>query len=136
MPVGCPTVTALRAEAVLAWVYVVGFGASTIPVALYLRRHGTLPTFFGLFEAYGGPWSSRHGRRRFTWLLVWFLVVTLAVAWAAWLVWNASWTGAILTLVLLPVEAWFWFGFDLPIPKMIGVARVVLLIAGWSSLNG
>ena len=43
--------------------------------------------------------------------------------------------GAILTLVLLPVEAWFWFGFDLPIPKAIGVVRIVLLAIGWSALG-
>ncbi len=42
--------------------------------------------------------------------------------------------GAVLTLGLLPVEAWFWFGFDLPIPKAIGVARIVLLAIGWSAL--
>ena len=40
-----------------------------------------------------------------------------------------------LTLVLLPVEAWFWFGFDLPIPKAIGVVRIVLLAIGWSALG-
>jgi hypothetical protein len=44
-----------RIAAVLTWVYAAGFGISTIPVALYLARRGTLPTFFGLFEMYGGP---------------------------------------------------------------------------------
>jgi len=51
-----------RIAAVLTWVYAAGFGISTIPVALYLAQRGTLPTFFGLFEMYGGPWSSRFSR--------------------------------------------------------------------------
>ena len=48
------TMTALRIEAVLTWVYAAGFGGSTIPVAVYLRRRGRLPRFLDLFEMYGG----------------------------------------------------------------------------------
>jgi hypothetical protein len=128
-------VTALRVEAALTWLYAAGFGGSTVPVAMYLRRRGRLPTFFGLFEMYGGPWSSRGSQRDFVRLLMAFLPTTAAAALVAWLVWNASMVGAILTLVLLPVEAWFWFGFDLPIPKAIGVVRIVLLAIGWSALG-
>jgi hypothetical protein len=128
-------VTALRLEAALTWLYAAGFGGATIPVAMYLRRRGRLPTFFGLFEMYGGPWSRRSGQRTFVWLLMAFLLTTAAAAWVAWLVWNASRSGAVLTLVLLPVEALFWFGFDLPIPKAIGVVRVVLVAIGWSALG-
>ena len=127
--------TAFRLEAALTWLYAAGFGGATVPVAAYLRRRGRLPTFFGMFEMYGGPWSRRSHQHNFVWLLMAFLLTTASAAWAAWLVWHASSTGAILTLVLLPVEASFWFGFDLPIPKAIGVARVILLAIGWSSLG-
>jgi hypothetical protein len=126
--------TSLRVEAVLTWLYALGFGAGTIPVAIFFRSQGRLPTFFGRFEMYGGPWSARFGQGTFVGLLMAFLVVTLLAAWGAWLVWNASRAGAILTLVLLPVEAVFWYGFALPIPVVIGVARFVLLIVGWRSL--
>jgi hypothetical protein len=127
--------TALRAEAVLTWLYAAGFGGATIPVAVFLRRHRRLPTFFGLFEMYGGPWWARSEQGTFVWLLTAFLAVTTVAASAGWLVWNASMPGAIVTLVLLPLEVWFWIGFDLPIPKVIGVARLALLILGWSSLT-
>lgn len=126
---------ALRWEAVLTWAYAAGFGGSAVPVALYLRRHRRLPTFFGLFEMYGGPWWSRYGMETFVWLLLSFLAVTLSAAWAAWLVWGASQLGGILTVVLLPVEAVFWYGFALPIPKVIGLVRVALLVIGWASLS-
>ncbi len=127
--------TALRLEAALTWLYAVGFGGATVPVAVYLRRRGELPTFFGLFEMYGGPWSRRSEQRTFVWLLMAFLLTTAAAARVAWPVWNASRPGAVLTLVLLPVESVFWFGFDLPIPKAIGVLRIVLLAIGWSALG-
>lgn len=127
--------TALHIEAILTWLYAAGFGGATIPVAVYLYRRGKLPTFFDLFEMYRGPWWSRFGQRTFVWLLMAFLFVTLSAAGAAWLVWNASKVGGVLTVAILPLEVWFWVGFDLPIPKVIGVARAGLLALGWSSFH-
>ena len=121
--------------AVLTWIYAAGFGITAAPVAVYLLRRGTLPEFFGLFPMYGGPWSSRVGDRTFDVLLIAFMVVTLVAAWAAWLVWNGSEAGAVLSLVLLPVEAVFWIGFALPIAWAFGIARVALLVLAWTSLD-
>lgn len=121
--------------AALTWVYTAGFGLSTIPVAIVLHRRGRLPVFAGLFESYGGPWSARLRPGVFVVLLMAFLVLTMIVSWAAWLVWNGSKVGAVITLVLLPVEAAFWFGFALPIPWLIGIARVVFLALAWNSLG-
>ena len=117
------------------WFYAAGFGLFTIPVAIYLQQRGRLPSFFGLFDMYGGPWSARLLDDAFVLRLIAFLGVTLIVAWAAWLVWKGSTTGAILSLALLPIEAVFWFGFALPIPWVLGAARVVLLLLGWKSLS-
>ena len=123
-----------RVAAVLTWAYSAGFGLSTIPVAIFLLRHRRLPVFAGLFESYGGPWSARLQPRTFTVLLMAFLVVTLVAAWTAWLVWSGSKAGAVLALVLLPIEAVFWVGFALPIPWLIGVARVVFILLAWKTL--
>jgi hypothetical protein len=38
-------------------------------------------------------------------------------------------------MALMPVEAILWLGFALPIPWILGVARVVLLAMAWSSLR-
>lgn len=127
--------TNLRAAAVVMWAYAAGFGLSTIPVAIYLQRRGRLPSFFGLFDMYGGPWSARLLDDAFVRRLIAFLVATLIVAWAAWLVWNGSKAGAVLSLALLPIEAVFWLGFALPIPWLLGAARVVFLLLGWKSLS-
>jgi len=127
--------TSAQTAAVLTWVYAAGFGVPAVPVAVHLLRHGTLPTFFGIFPMYGGPWFGRVGHRTFVLLLLAFLVVTMAAAWAGWLVWDGSRSGAVLSLALLPVEAVFWIGFALPIPWALGVARVVMLALAWKSFD-
>lgn len=123
-----------RIAAVLTWVYAAGFGLPAIPVATFLLRHRRLPVFAGLFETYGGPWYPRLQPRTFTVLLMAFLVLTLVAAWTAWLVWSGSKAGAVLALVLLPIEAVFWVGFALPLPWLIGMARVVFIVLAWKAL--
>lgn len=126
---------AARVAALLTWAYAAGFGIPAIPVGVFLLREGRLPSFMGLFPMYGGPWSSRVEDRTFMFLLIAFFVVTLVASWAAWLIWNGSKTGAIMSLVVLPIEVVFWLGFALPIPWIIGIARVALIIAAWNSFD-
>ncbi|WP_448811447.1 hypothetical protein [Agromyces bauzanensis] len=124
-----------RADAIVTWLYAAGFGLPAIPIAIYHLNTGRLPSFFGLFDMYGGRWSGAVPPGIFAALLVAFFLVTLVVAFAGWLVWEGSRIGAILSLALLPVEAVFWIGFDLPIPWLLGAARVVLLLLAWTSLS-
>ena len=58
------------------------------------------------------------------------------VAWAAGRVRHGSRRGAVVSAGLLPVEAVFWLGFALPIPWVLGAARVALLVAAWRRLRG
>ena len=82
--------TSARAAAVVTWIYAAAFGIPAIPVAVYLRQRGELPTFYDLFEMYGGPWSSRFDQDVFVVLLIAFLVVVMVAAWLAWLARNGS----------------------------------------------
>ena len=125
-----------RAAAVVTWSYVAMFGIPAVPVSIYLAENGRLPTLWGLFEMYGGPWSSSVSEDRLTALLLLFLGLTLAAAGSGWLLWAKRKTGAVLNLALLPVEAVFWIGFALPIPWLLGIARVVLVSLAWTSLSG
>ena len=130
------TMRKARAAAITTWVYAAGFGVPAIPVAVYLVTRGRLPKFLGLFEMYGGPWSSRLKPGPFVALLAGFLVLTGVAGWSARWIWRGRKAGAVLNLTLLPLEAICWVGFALPIPWLAGLARVALLAAGWRSLDG
>jgi len=130
-----PAGRSARAAAVLTWTYVAAFGSPVIPNVAYLLQNGMLPAFLDIFTMYGGPLPVRLSEGSLVAALLVFLVVTLVAAWAAWLVWNGSKVGAIVGLVLLPLEAVFWIGFALPLPWMLGVARVALVALAWKSLN-
>jgi hypothetical protein len=124
-----------QSAAVVTWVYVAAFGSPIIPNAAYILQNGSLPWFLDVFPMYGGPWSAPFEEGTFLLLLIGFLIVTLAAAWAAWLVWNGSRLGGVLSLALLPVEAAFWLGFSLPLPWLPGLIRASLVIAAWKSLS-
>lgn len=124
-----------RAAAVLIWIYAAGFGLPAIPVAIYLRRNGRLPTFLDLFQVYGGPWSASYTVDTIVVLLSAFFALCLALAWAALLVWKGSGVGAVLVLLLLAVHAVSWLGFALPIPWLFGAAAVLLLASAWKTLR-
>ena len=68
-------------------------------------------------------------------LMLGFLGLNLVVAWMAWLIWRGRSAGAVLSLVLLPVEVVFWVGFALPVPWVIGFARAALILLAWRSLS-
>jgi hypothetical protein len=70
-----------RSAAVLTWVYAAGFGLPAIPVSIYLLQRGRLPTFWGLFEMYGGPWSAQLLDQSLVLRLNAFLLVTVVAAW-------------------------------------------------------
>jgi hypothetical protein len=124
-----------RAAAIVTWVYALGFGLPTVPVSIYLLRNGQLPSFFGLFEMFGGPWSVSVSDRTFVVLLLLFGAATLVAVCSAWLLWQRRRIGGVLNLAVLPVEAVFWIGFALPLPWVTGVARVVLVAVAWTSLS-
>ncbi|RXZ68755.1 hypothetical protein [Agromyces albus] len=123
-----------RSNAVLTWVYVAAFGIPAVPISVCLLQNGTLPWFLDLFTMYGGPLSDRLEEGPLAALLVAYLLVTIAAAFAAWLVWLGRRMGAVLSLALIPVEAVFWIGFALPFPWLIGAARVALIALAWASL--
>ena len=77
--------TRSRSVALVTWVYVAMFGIPAVPVVLFLAENGRLPSLWGLFQMYAGPWSSSYVDDRLTVLLLVFLGVTLVAAGSGWL---------------------------------------------------
>ena len=48
-----------RTAALVTWAYAAMFGIPAVPVAIFLAENGRLPSLWGLFDMYGGPWSSQ-----------------------------------------------------------------------------
>ena len=127
--------TRSRTAAVVTWAYAAMFGLPAVPVAIFLAGQGRLPSLWGLFDMYAGPWSSFAVDRLIALLLVYSGLVMAAV-FSAWLLWQRSGAGAVLNLGLLPAEAVFWVGFALPVPWLFAIARVALVALAWPELSG
>ena len=121
--------------AALTWAYAAMFGVPAVPVAIFLAEEGRLPSLWGLFDMYAGPWSARYADDRVIVLLLVYSGLVLAVASSGRLLWARRKAGAVLNLGLLPVEAVFWVGFALPVPWLFGIARVALVSLSWPGLN-
>ena len=127
--------TRSRSAALVTWAYAAMFGVPAVPVAIFLADKGRLPSLWGLFDMYGGPWSSRFTDGRMIALLLAYAGVVFVAVLSGRLLWTMRRAGAVLNLGLLPVEAVFWIGFALPVPWLFGTARVVLVALAWPELS-
>ena len=125
-----------RTAALVTWAYAAMFGVPVVPVAIFLAEKGRLPSLWGLFDMYAGPWSFRFADDRVLALLLVYFGLVLAAVLSGWLLWEMRKAGAVLNLGLLPVEAVFWIGFALPLPWLFGIARVALVALAWPELSG
>lgn len=127
--------TRSRTAAIVTWTYAAMFGIPAVPVAIFVAENGRLPSLWGLFDMYAGPWSSRLSDDRVIALLLSYSGLVLAAALAGLLLWKRRRAGAVLNMALLPAEAVFWIGFALPIPWLFGIARVALVSLAWRELS-
>lgn len=126
--------TSLKTASVLSWVAGLGFGLPGLPGMVYFWSTQRVWTFLG-FPTYGsGPFEDRGIDTSLPLLAAFNAVCTAEVA-SGWLLWRRRKSGAALSLARLPLEFAFWYGFDLPYGPPLGVARTVLVIAGWRSLK-
>ena len=129
------TVPALvRVAAILHWFIAVGFGVFCVPAIRNLLAGRDIPIVMG-FPAYGRGPFERAGLPTTVPLLAAFLLVCILEAVAGVLLWGGYRSGAVLSLVLLPLGAVFWWGFALPIPPIFAVIWTLLIILGWQSLQ-
>src|SRR5262249_62249472 len=102
---------------------------------VYLLQSSQLPWLFDAFPMYGGPRYDSAEPEWFAAQLGAFLPLMVAVSWGGWLLWRGRRAGAVVAVATIPLEALFWYGFALPIPPLLALARVVLVIAAWPRLR-
>lgn len=121
--------------AAVTWVYVAAFGGAGVPVAAYLIQNERLPSFFDIFDMYGGPAVDRLDTAIHVLVILAFCGVVLVAGWSAWLVLKGWRSGAVISVAVLPVEAAFWVAFVMPVPWLFGFARLALLAVAWPTLR-
>jgi len=104
----------LRVAAILHWFIAVGFGVFCVPAIRNLLSGRDIPIVMG-FPAYGRGPFEHVGIPTTVPLLAAFLLVCMLEAVAGFFLWRGSMVGAVLALVLLPVEG--SSGGGLPCPS-------------------
>jgi hypothetical protein len=115
-----------RTAAVLAWLAGLGFGLPGAYGAAYLTRHDQVWSFFGYPTYGGGPFES-WGLPNLP-LQMAFVLVCVAELVCGNLLWMHRPGGRTTSLVLLPFEVFFWFGFALPFGFVMGALRAALTV--------
>ena len=128
------TSVALRVAGGLAVLTGLGFGIPCVLGIRHLVATGEIWTFVG-YPTYGKGPFERHGISTTVPLMLGFLVVCLVETVVGVRLWGGHRDGAVAALVLLPVEAVFWWGFALPIPPLVALARTALLLGWWRQLR-
>lgn len=120
--------------AVLVWIDAMGLAIPGLIGIRNLLAGRGVPLVLG-YPSYGGGAFERAGIATSVPLLLVFLLVLIAEVAAGWLLWQGQRSGAVLALILLVPEAIFWWGFDLPYPPILAVARVVVIALAWEGLR-
>lgn len=121
----------IRVAAILQGFIAIGIGVFCIPAIRNLLTGRDIPMVMGL-PAYGRGPFERAGIPTTVPLLAAFLLVCILEVVASVLLWGGHRSGAVLSLVLLPAGAVFWWGFALPIPPIFALVWTVLILLNTS----
>ena len=116
-----------RATAILAWVAGLGFGLPGVFGLRHFARTGQIWTFMGFPTYRGGPFE-RWGLQTNIPLLAGFVALCAAEVVLGVFLWSGRPVWLWASLVLLPLEFFYWIGFALPFGLVFGVARTVLVL--------
>jgi hypothetical protein len=121
---------AMRVAAVLTWISGVGLGVSCVLCIRSLAAGRGIATVLG-YPAFGQGPFERHGVPTTVSLVAGFLVICVAECIAGALLWRGQRAGTVLALSLLPFGAIYWWGFALPYPPLLALARVAFVLFAW-----
>jgi hypothetical protein len=121
-----------RGAAITSLFLGLGFGLPCLYGVWYFATRHEVWNFLG-FPTYGdGPFEA-NGIPTTVPLLIGFLIVCALEVATGGLLWAPRPSGYWIGILLLPFEAVYWIGFDLPFGPLLGIARTVLIVvAVWS----
>jgi hypothetical protein len=120
----------MRIAAVLTWISGVGLGVSCVLCLRSLAAGRGIATVLG-YPAFGQGPFEHHGFPTTVSLVAVFLVICLVECIAGALLWRGQRVGGVLALGVLPFGAVYWWGFALPYPPLLALARVAFIVSAW-----
>ena len=108
-----------------------GFGLPGIFGLRHFARHRAIFTFMG-FPTYGGGPFERLGLPTSTPLLAGFVAVCAAEIVIGHFLLSGAEAALWASIVLLPFELIYWFGFALPYGFLLGAVRLAAVLAALS----
>jgi len=124
----------LKAASICLWFSGLGFGIPGIYGIWYFLKTNTILTFMG-FPTYGNGPFEKIGIHTTVPLLTGFVVVCMLECICGWGLWSGEKGSALLSIIIIPVELYFYIGFALPFGPPFVAIRAILLWLSWSSLN-
>ncbi|MBA3430015.1 MAG: hypothetical protein H0U16_00850 [Actinobacteria bacterium] len=118
----------------LLWVSGIGLGIPCLICLRSLSQGRGIPLVFG-YPAYGGGGFDGIGIRTTAALVSAFLGLCILEVSTGWLLLGKRRAGAAAAMALLVPEAIFWWGFSLPYPPILALARTMLIAAGKEELT-
>src|SRR2546425_8178407 len=102
--------------------------------ALYVLENQQLPIIFGI-RAFGGGFIEGLGPDALVAFGLVFAFVGALELLVGYLLWGSLKKGGKLAVVLFPMSMFFWVGFLLPGPMLIGPLRMLLIASEWKTLR-
>ena len=124
----------LKVASVCLWISGLGFGLPCIYGIWHLVREKSIAIFMG-FPTYGNGPFERIGIQTTVPLMTAFLFACTLECICGWGVWRGDKGAAMLSFLMIPIEAFFYFGFALPFGPPVVVIRIILLVLAWSALH-
>lgn len=116
--------------------YLYGFLISlgSLPFTLQLMRLQRLPVVFGI-RLFGDGFIERLGGLEAIMISAWCSIAVSALdILAGYWLGKGMRLGGIFALALLPLNAFFAFGFNAPAPILLNIVKLSLLLAAWRYL--
>lgn len=124
----------IKTASICLWIAGVMFGISGLYGLWYFVKNNAIATVMG-FPSYGNGPFEKIDIHTTAPLLSGFLMVCILECICGWALWNGGKDGAYLSLIIIPIEMFFYIGFALPFGPPLIVIRIVTLLLSWSSLH-
>jgi len=124
----------LKIASIAAWIGGLGFGIPGL-IGIWSLINGKGIAYVMGFPTYGQGPFEKIGVHTTIPLMLGFLLTCVLECIAGWMLWQSDKGGAMLSIIIIPIEIFFYIGFALPFGPAMLLLRIVFLVLGWGALH-